>query len=124
LLWSEAIWAEARPQRKTKSTDALKKSNQDPLVIVAIARLFHEERRIDSARKWFERAALANPDLGASVSPPHDVSIRERCTGDTWAWWLRFERQHGTAVRGVCGSSEGGADAVRKGAAGTGRQAV
>lgn len=39
LLWAEAIFIEARPQRKTKSVDALKKCEHDPHVLLAVARL-------------------------------------------------------------------------------------
>ncbi len=81
MLWSMAVWAEPRPGRKSRSTDALKKSNNDPLVICTVARLFWAERKIEKARQWFERAVAGNSDLG-----------------DIWAWWLKFERQHGTPV--------------------------
>ncbi|VDC01354.1 unnamed protein product [Peniophora sp. CBMAI 1063] len=80
LLWSAAIWAEPRPSRKTRSIDALKKAQDDPLVICTVARLFWSERKIEKARTWFGRAISADRDLG-----------------DAWAWWVKFERQHGTA---------------------------
>ncbi|KAI0788615.1 PRP1 splicing factor, N-terminal-domain-containing protein [Abortiporus biennis] len=80
LLWSMAIWAEPRPTRKSRSADALRKSADDPLIICTVARLFWAERKVEKARQWFERAAKMNPDLG-----------------DTWAWWWKFEKQHGTA---------------------------
>ena len=38
LLWAEAIFIEARPQRKTKSVDALKKCEHDAHVLLAVAR--------------------------------------------------------------------------------------
>ncbi|KAF8583123.1 hypothetical protein K439DRAFT_1653578 [Ramaria rubella] len=79
LLWSLSIWAEPRPTRKSRSVDALKKSADDPLIICTVARLFWAERKIEKARQWFSRAVATNPDLG-----------------DSWAWWLKFERQHGT----------------------------
>ncbi|GJJ13502.1 hypothetical protein Clacol_007756 [Clathrus columnatus] len=79
ILWSMAIWAEPRPTRKARSVDALKKSLDDPIIICTVARLFWAERKIDKARQWFSRAVATNPDLG-----------------DSWAWWLKFERQHGT----------------------------
>ncbi|KDQ51251.1 hypothetical protein JAAARDRAFT_140512 [Jaapia argillacea MUCL 33604] len=78
-LWSLSIWAEPRPSRKSRSVDALKKSADDPVIICTVARLFWAERKIEKARQWFERAVKTNEDLG-----------------DTWAWWLKFERQHGT----------------------------
>jgi len=61
--------------------DALKKSADNPVIICTVARLFWAERKIEKARQWFGRAVATNSDLG-----------------DSWAWWLKFERQHGTAV--------------------------
>ncbi|KAJ7774274.1 PRP1 splicing factor, N-terminal-domain-containing protein [Mycena maculata] len=79
LLWSMSIWAEPRPMRKARSVDALKKSADNPVIICTVARLFWAERKIEKARQWFGRAVATEPDLG-----------------DSWAWWLKFERQHGT----------------------------
>ena len=56
LLWSEAIFMESRPQRRTKSADALKRADNDALVLLAVARLFLSERKIVKARSWFARA--------------------------------------------------------------------
>ncbi|KAG6816969.1 hypothetical protein H0H87_001284 [Tephrocybe sp. NHM501043] len=94
LLWSMAIWAEARPMRKARSVDALKKSKYDPVILCTVARLFWQERKIEKARQWFERAVTTEPDFG-----------------DSWAWWLKFERQHGTEehreiVRNKCLAAE------------------
>ncbi|KAJ3368954.1 hypothetical protein HDU91_000174 [Kappamyces sp. JEL0680] len=79
-LWCEMIFMENRPQRKARSSDALKNCENDPWVVSTIARLFWHERKIDTARKWFQRAIKTNADIG-----------------DIWAWWLKFEQQHGTA---------------------------
>ena len=76
-----AIWQEPRPTRKSRSADALRKAADDPLIICTVARLFWNERKIEKARQWFERAVTGNSDFG-----------------DIWAWWLKFERQHGTLV--------------------------
>ncbi|KAI0057787.1 hypothetical protein BV25DRAFT_1830701 [Artomyces pyxidatus] len=94
LLWSMAIWAEPRPSRKSKSIDALKKCQDDAGVICTVARLFWAERKIEKAREWFNRSVGADHDLG-----------------DTWGWWLKFERQHGTKdhqeqVITRCGAAE------------------
>ncbi|GAA6004191.1 hypothetical protein JCM10207_002474 [Rhodosporidiobolus poonsookiae] len=78
LLHSHSVWNEPRPTRKTRSVDALKKTNNSPAVIVTVARLFWAERKLDKARDWFGRAVAAEPDYG-----------------DAWAWWWRFEKQHG-----------------------------
>lgn len=102
------MFLEARPQRKTKSVDALKKCEHDPHVLLAVAkcvsyiiyinlpghicllnincvvcfRLFWSERKITKAREWFLRTVKIEPDLG-----------------DAWALFYKFEMQHGTEVR-------------------------
>ena len=81
VLWSLAIWAEPRPARKARSVDALKKTKDNPVVTCTVARLFWAERKIEQARRWFAR----------SVGTEQDKDL-----GDNWAWWLKFERQHGT----------------------------
>jgi pre-mRNA-processing factor 6 len=78
-LWAEAIEMEAKPQKKARSVDALKNCDNDPYVILAVARLFWEDRKIEKARTWFNRGVTADPDLG-----------------DLWAYFLKFEMQHGT----------------------------
>ncbi|KAJ7594180.1 PRP1 splicing factor, N-terminal-domain-containing protein [Mycena floridula] len=80
LLWGLSIWAEPRPMRKTRATDALKKTKDSPIIICTVARLFWADRKIEKARQWFGRAVASEySDLG-----------------DSWGWWLKFERQHGT----------------------------
>lgn len=49
-------------------------------MICTVARLFWAERKVEKAREWYARAVKADRDVG-----------------DVWAWWLKFERQHGTA---------------------------
>lgn len=82
ILWAEAIFMENRPQRKTKSVDALKRCEHDSHVLLAVARLFCSERKINKAREWFNRAVKLDPDLG-----------------DSWACFYRFELQHGTEAQ-------------------------
>jgi pre-mRNA-processing factor 6 len=81
LLWSLAIFMEAPQQRKGRSVDALKKAGEHPAVIVAVARLFWGERKIEKTRQWVQNAITADSDYG-----------------DAWGWWLKFERQHGELV--------------------------
>lgn len=80
LLWSEKIWyLESRTQRKPRSLEAVKKVDNDATLFVIVARIFWEERRLEKAATWFEKAILLNNDLG-----------------DTWAWYYKFLMQHGT----------------------------
>jgi len=79
ILWAETIEMESPTQKKTKSVDALKRCDNDPLVIVAVAKIFWSDRKIDKARTWFNRAVNINPDLG-----------------DAWAYFYKFEIQNGT----------------------------
>jgi pre-mRNA-processing factor 6 len=95
LLWALSIWSEPRPTRKTRATDALKKTKDSPIIISTVARLFWADRKIEKARQWFERSV-------ASVYA--DI-------GDHWGWWLKFERQHGMEehreeVRNRCAAAE------------------
>ncbi|MCJ1281734.1 hypothetical protein MMC26_001056 [Xylographa opegraphella] len=80
LLWSESIWyLEPRTQRKPRSLEAIKKVDNDPILFVTVARIFWQERRLEKAATWFEKAILLDADLG-----------------DTWAWYYQFLVQHGT----------------------------
>ena len=76
-LWAEAIDMAPRPQRKSKSVDALKRCDQDPFVIAAVAKLFWQDRKVDKARSWLNRAVTLAPDIG-----------------DFWAQLYKFELQH------------------------------
>jgi pre-mRNA-processing factor 6 len=80
LLLAENILTAPRVEQKSKSADAIKRCPEDPLVIAAVASLFASERKIEKARKWFERAVLLNQDIG-----------------DSWARYYAFELDHGTA---------------------------
>ncbi|RYP08618.1 hypothetical protein DL765_008726 [Monosporascus sp. GIB2] len=79
-LWSEKIWhLTARPQRKPRALEAIKEVDNDPALLVAVARIFWGERRLDKAQAWFERALVRDADRG-----------------DSWAWYYRFLLEHGT----------------------------
>ncbi|CBI28774.3 unnamed protein product, partial [Vitis vinifera] len=79
ILWAASIEMVPRPQRKTKSLDALKKCDHDPHVIAAVAKLFWHDRKVDKARTWLNRAVTLAPDIG-----------------DFWALYYKFEVQHGS----------------------------
>ena len=82
ILWSLAIFMEQPQQRKGRSVDALKKAGEHPAVIIAVARLFWGERKIEKTRQWMANAIKADSDWG-----------------DAWGWWLKFEREHGEPER-------------------------
>jgi pre-mRNA-processing factor 6 len=44
--------------KKARSVDALKRCDQDPVVILAVAKLFWESRQLEKARVWFKRYLL------------------------------------------------------------------
>ncbi|GAM34034.1 U4/U6 x U5 tri-snRNP complex subunit [Talaromyces pinophilus] len=80
LLWAESIWhLEPRTHRKPRSLEAIKKVENDPILFVTVARIFWDERRLEKAMTWFEKAILADSDQG-----------------DSWAWYYKFLIQHGT----------------------------
>lgn len=73
-LWAEAIFLEGRPQRKSKSVDALKKCEHDPNVLLAVSKLFWSERKTQKCREWFNRTVKIDPDFG-----------------DAWGFFYKFE---------------------------------
>ncbi|KAI1402290.1 pre-mRNA splicing factor [Hypoxylon fuscum] len=80
VLWSEKIWhLTARPQRKPRALEAIKEVDNDPALLVAVARIFWSERRLERAQNWFEKALVRDSDLG-----------------DSWAWYYKFLLEHGT----------------------------
>ena len=79
ILWAEAIAMAPRPQRRSKSVDALKKNSDSPHITAAVALLFQNDRKVDKARSWFQRSITLQPSFG-----------------DGWALWYRFETQLGT----------------------------
>lgn len=50
--------------------------------LLLLNRLFWSERKITKAREWFHRTVKIDSDLG-----------------DAWAFFYKFELQHGTEVR-------------------------
>uniref|UniRef100_A0A0R3TFS8 Pre-mRNA-processing factor 6 n=1 Tax=Rodentolepis nana TaxID=102285 RepID=A0A0R3TFS8_RODNA len=81
-LWAEAILMSARPQRKMKSVDALKKCEYDNMVLLAVAKMYWVEGLISKARIWFMRTVKLESDLG-----------------DAWAYFYKFEKLHGTELQ-------------------------
>jgi len=79
-LWADAIFMENKPLRKTKSVDALKKCEHDPQVLLAVAKLFWAERKVQKCREWLTRTVKLEPDLG-----------------DAWIHFYKFEQLYGTA---------------------------
>ncbi|KAI1118475.1 PRP1 splicing factor [Nemania sp. NC0429] len=79
-LWAEKIWHLTEPkQRKPRAVEAVKEAENDPMLLVAVARIFWGERRLEKAQSWFERALVRDSDLG-----------------DSWAWYYKFLVEHGT----------------------------
>jgi pre-mRNA-processing factor 6 len=78
-LLAENIRTAPRVEQKSKSALAIQRCSDDPTVITAVACLFASERKNEKARKWFDRAAILQPNLG-----------------DTWARFYAFELEAGT----------------------------
>ena len=72
-MWALAIELEPKNTRKAKIVDALKHNDNDPYVIVAVAKLFWKDKKYEKAKKWFERAIALDP-----------------LVGDSWAYYYKF----------------------------------
>lgn len=51
----------------------MKKGENDPYIVLSIAKIFWKERKYDHARKWLERSLALDPNIG-----------------DTWAFYWTF----------------------------------
>lgn len=60
-LWAQAVALASRPQRKSKSAEGLKRCNNDPHMLCAVAQLFVQERKLERARDWFNKSVVGNP---------------------------------------------------------------
>lgn len=79
LLLAEDIALAPRPAKKRKARDAMARCENDPHVVLAVAKVFWWERKHGRTRKWLQRAVTLDPDFG-----------------DAWAWLLRYMQAHGT----------------------------
>lgn len=101
LIWALAIDFATRQRAKDRCVDALKKCDNDPLVFVAVAKVFWADRRLEKAKMWLERAIAVNPKYGdawaylymyarQNETPEVQAQIIQRCTqaepnqGDVW----------------------------------------
>mmetsp|Transcript_13056 Transcript_13056/g.22359 ORF Transcript_13056/g.22359 Transcript_13056/m.22359 type:complete len:902 (-) Transcript_13056:18-2723(-) len=78
LVWAKSISMEPRKKRVGKLLQALNECDSDPHVMMAAANIFWEDRKVDKARNWFDRAVKLDNDLG-----------------DAWAAFYKFELQFG-----------------------------
>jgi pre-mRNA-processing factor 6 len=78
-LLAKKVLPAPRVEQKSKSTVAIKRCPESPLVIAAVASLFATEQKVPKARKWLERAVVLDPDIV-----------------DSWACYYSFELLHGT----------------------------
>jgi pre-mRNA-processing factor 6 len=72
IVWGESLARAPKTKAKRRSVDALKACNNDPHVVVQVARVFWRDRRKEKARKWFTRSVAINPDFG-------DAWVCNRC---------------------------------------------
>lgn len=80
MLRAEKIWhLEARTQRRPQIIESIGKIDADPTLFIVAARIFWNERKLEKAKTWFEKAILRDADLG-----------------DSWVWYWKFLNQHGT----------------------------
>ena len=97
-LWALAIEMEAKPQRKTRSVDAMKKCEHDPHVLLAVSRLFWSDRKVQKCRDWMARCVKYSfKPLVFLTSIPLIRTVKlDPDFGDAWVNFYKFELVHGT----------------------------
>lgn len=107
-LWYEAIAMEAKPLRKAKAMEALRRCGQHAaLVLLAIARMLESERNFSQAIEYYERSLAADSNIGDGwafyvlmLRKREDVnasSVVERAKvahPKTGPRWKAFRKQH------------------------------
>jgi pre-mRNA-processing factor 6 len=68
-----AVENEPKRTRKAKIVDAMKKGENNPYVVLSIAKIFWKEKKYEKARKWMERSLALDANIG-----------------DTWAYYWKF----------------------------------
>ncbi len=79
VLWATAIAFASKAQQRERCTDALKRCDKDAQVLLAVARVFWTDRKLDKAKVWLERACALDPKLG-----------------DAWCYLYMYARQYET----------------------------
>jgi pre-mRNA-processing factor 6 len=69
-----------KKQQRNRIVDALKKADSDPVVLLQVALVFWQDRRLDKAKTWLERAVNLDSKYG-----------------DAWGYRYKFALQYGTA---------------------------
>ncbi len=77
MLWATAIAFAGTKGQRERCTDALKRCDKDPLVLLAVAKVFWVDRKLEKAKVWLERACALAPKLG-----------------DAWAFLYRYSLQY------------------------------
>jgi pre-mRNA-processing factor 6 len=77
MLWAEDLLTCSKHALKSKSVDALKRCENDPHVVLAIARTFERDGKVDKARKWLQRACQMQPKLGDAWVYYYDFEIKQ-----------------------------------------------
>lgn len=66
---------------KARGLEAMRKCDNDPVLLIAIARVFWAERNLEKTMTWFEKAIVSDSDYG-----------------DGWAYYYNFLMEYGTEV--------------------------
>lgn len=90
-LWYEAIATEAKPLRKAKATEALRRCGQNAaLILLAIGHMMEAERSLTQALEYYERSVAADANIG-----------------DSWAFYILLLRRVESETNGDSDSDSG-----------------
>jgi len=94
-LWAECVSMAPRPQRKSKSVDALRRCDNDPHVINAVAQLFWHDRKVTNNSSVHSCSWASTTHSARHLSVPSDGASTLTCR----CWWLIIRwRRHATGL--------------------------
>ena len=114
-LWAEEVLTCPKQQQRSKCIDALKKCENDPLVLLAVARVFERDNKVNKARKWLNRFIILTYPCGCKIIAfneiiPRAISLNPKF-GDSWIYFyaLEYVQLHKRALIVETGATGAGA---------------
>lgn len=97
IIWADDLIQCPKHQQKSKSIEAMKRCENNPYVMLSVARIFDRDGKIDKARKWFEKCVTIDPKIGDSYAYWYCCLLKLKSTHSEL-----FEQKHIDSIIETC----------------------